>query len=144
MELSFNIEGGNFAGAGIASAGVKKTLKQINVCPKIIKRTVVAIYEGEINVVAHAYSGKIKVIIDADKIFIEIKDEGPGIENIEKAMQEGFSTASQKVREMGFGAGMGLPNMKRNSDKLELESEVNKGTTVKMIIFINNDEKKQK
>lgn len=135
MEFNFEVEGGNFAGAGVASSTIKKTLKQLNVNAKDIKRVVVALFEGEINVVAHAYQGVINVKINADKVHIFIKDKGPGIPDIDKAMQEGFSTASAKVREMGFGAGMGLPNMKRNSDELSLESQVGVGTSLKMIIY---------
>lgn len=137
MEFEFNIEGGNFSGAGYISSEIKKTLKQLNVDAKTIKRTVVALFEGEINVVAHAYSGIIKVNIFSDKIYILIEDKGPGIKDIKQAMTEGYSTASQKVREMGFGAGMGLPNMQRNADELKLESEINVGTKVEMIIYFN-------
>jgi len=136
MEFNYKIEGGNFTKAGTASSDVKKTLKQLNVPPKTIKRIVVALYEAEVNVVAHAYEGEIKVFIDTEKIEIIIIDKGPGIPDIEKAMKEGFSTASSKVREMGFGAGMGLPNIKRNTDKLELTSEVEIGTELKLTNFL--------
>lgn len=133
MKLEFNISGGDFSKAGMASSEVKKMLKKINVDPKIIKRVVVALYEGEVNVCAHAYKGQILVDISGEQIRIVIKDEGPGIENIEEAMTEGYSTASEAVREMGFGAGMGLPNMKRNADHMHIESTVNVGTTVEII-----------
>lgn len=138
MEFNFKVEGGNFTGAGVASSTIKKTLKQLNINPKDIKRVVVALFEGEINVVAHAYSGVINVKIDTSKVEILIEDSGPGIPDIDKAMEEGFSTASAKVREMGFGAGMGLPNMKKNSDELKLESEVGQGTTLEMVIYFTN------
>ena len=130
LHLEFNIEGGNFTRAGFASSEIKKVLKQLDVDMAIIKRTVVASYEAEVNVVAHAYSGTMYVDIDGQTIRIALVDEGPGIPDIEAAMREGFSTASVSVREMGFGAGMGLPNIKKNADHLDLSSEVGKGTQV--------------
>ncbi|MDC0584259.1 anti-sigma regulatory factor [Bacteroidales bacterium] len=133
METVYNIEGGNFTKAGYASSEVKKALKKLNIDFKIIKRTVVALYEAEVNVVAHAHEGNINVEISSDQIRVVIKDNGPGIQNIDKAMQEGFSTASPKVREMGFGAGMGLPNIKRNSDTFNIKSEVGVGTELEII-----------
>ncbi|MDR0367869.1 MAG: ATP-binding protein [Bacteroidales bacterium] len=132
MHFEYEITGGDFTGAGSTSSSVKKTLKQLNVDPAIIKRTVVALYEAEVNVVAHAYKGKIFVNIEEDSITIRLEDEGPGIPDIEKAMEVGYSTASVSVREMGFGAGMGLPNMKNNSDRLTVTSEVNVGTIVEI------------
>ncbi len=137
MDFKFEVEGGNFTKAGYASSEVKKILKQLNVDPRITKRIVVALFEGEVNVVAHAHKGWITVNIDAQKIEISIEDEGPGIPDIEQAMKEGYSTASPKVREMGFGAGMGLSNMKRNADKLDITSEVGKGTTVRLTTYLN-------
>ncbi|MGQ1891709.1 ATP-binding protein [Thermophagus sp. OGC60D27] len=137
MILKYEIEGGNFSKAGNASSAVKKILKQINVPPATIKRFVVALYEGEVNVVAHAWKGWICVEIEPERIYVIIKDQGPGIPDIDLAMQEGFSTASQEVREMGFGAGMGLPNMKKNADLLNISSEVGKGTVVEISIFLN-------
>lgn len=138
MEFEYEIEGGNFIKAGNASSHVKKILKQLNVDPKIIKRIVVALYEGEVNVVAHAFKGKIYVDIDTSRIRIKIEDEGPGIPNIDLAMQVGYSTASDKVREMGFGAGMGLPNMKKNADEIYVSSEIGKGTTVELVTRLLN------
>ncbi|TVQ90338.1 MAG: anti-sigma regulatory factor [Bacteroidetes bacterium] len=132
MHFEYQIEGGNFTRAGFASSEIKKMLKQLNVDLAIIKRTVVATYEAEVNVVAHAYSGTIYVDVDEKKIIIKLVDEGPGIPDIEQAMKEGYSTASSRVREMGFGAGMGLPNMKKNADDLKISSEVGKGTTVEI------------
>ena len=132
MLLTYNVEGGNFSKAGFTSSEVKKILKQINIDPKIIKRVVVALYEGEVNVVAHASSGKVFVEIDDKQIYIRIEDKGPGIENIELAMKAGYSTASESVREMGFGAGMGLPNIKRNTDWLNISSIVGEGTILEM------------
>jgi Anti-sigma regulatory factor (Ser/Thr protein kinase) len=132
MLLTYSVEGGNFLKAGFTSSEVKKILKQLNVDPKIIKRVVIALYEGEVNVVAHASSGKIFVEIDDKHISIRIVDKGPGIENIELAMKEGYSTASESVREMGFGAGMGLPNIKRNADWFNISSIVGDGTILEM------------
>jgi serine/threonine-protein kinase RsbT len=134
MNFEFSIEGGNFSKAGTASSEIKKILKQLDVNYNLIKRVVVAVYEAEVNVVAHAYSGTITAAIDTAGITVVVQDEGPGIPDIEKAMQEGFSTASAKVREMGFGAGMGLPNIKRNADILSVTSEVNKGTKLEIIV----------
>ncbi|MBN1985939.1 MAG: ATP-binding protein [Prolixibacteraceae bacterium] len=131
MELVFEIKGGDFTHAGKASSKIKKVLKQLNVDAKMIKRIVIAVYEAEVNVVAHAHNGVLRTIIGNDSIEVVIKDEGPGIENVEKAMEAGFSTASKAVREMGFGAGMGLPNIQKNADELEITSEINKGTMVR-------------
>ena len=107
----------------------------MNIDGKTIKNIVIALYEAEVNVVAHAYKGTVEVEIDENKICILVSDEGPGIPDIDLAMQAGYSTASKKVREMGFGAGMGLPNMKKNTDELQIESEVKKGTMVKMVNY---------
>ncbi|PIE88696.1 MAG: anti-sigma regulatory factor [Bacteroidetes bacterium] len=136
MHLTYNIEGGNFSKAGYASSEVKKILKQLNITPKVIKRLVVALYEGEVNIVAHAYEGVITVDIDTEKVSILLKDKGPGIPDIDRAMEQGYSTASQKVREMGFGAGMGLPNMKKNTDEMAIKSVINEGTEVAFVNYI--------
>jgi anti-sigma regulatory factor (Ser/Thr protein kinase) len=137
MEFRYEIEGGNFSRAGHASSAVKKILKQLNVDNRVIKRVVVALYEGEVNVVAHADKGSMLVDIDEQRIRIRIEDSGPGIPDIDLAMQAGFSTASAAVREMGFGAGMGLPNMKKNTDQMSVTSEVGKGTQVEMITWFS-------
>jgi anti-sigma regulatory factor (Ser/Thr protein kinase) len=136
MHLEFKIEGGDFSKAGFASSEIKKVLKQLNIDFKIVKHIIVALYEAEVNIVAHAYKGIIYVDIDNEKVCIKLVDEGPGIADIELAMKEGYSTASQKVREMGFGAGMGLANIKKNTDKLNIMSELNKGTTIEFINFL--------
>jgi anti-sigma regulatory factor (Ser/Thr protein kinase) len=135
VELFFEIKGGDFTQAGKASSKIKKVLKQLNLDSKTIKKVVVAVYEAEVNVVAHAWHGEVLAKIDDSGITIIIKDEGPGIEDIEQAMTIGYSTASKEVREMGFGAGMGLSNIKKNTDELEIKSTVGKGTTV---TFRNN------
>ncbi|MCE1197567.1 MAG: ATP-binding protein [Marinilabiliales bacterium] len=132
IELKFHISGGDFDTAGTASSETKKILKQLNIDSKVIKRTVVALYEGEVNIAAHAWKGEVAVTVKDHQIVALLKDEGPGIADINMAMLEGFSTASPKVREMGFGAGMGLPNMKKNADLLEVESTPGVGTTVRM------------
>ncbi len=133
MVLNFHIDGGDFVNAGKASSGVKGVLKQLDVSAKRIKRVVIALYETEVNVVAHASKGDIEAIIESDTIEVTVKDSGPGIPDIEQAMKEGYSTASREVREMGFGAGMGLPNIKRNTDRFFIESIPGEGTTVKFI-----------
>jgi anti-sigma regulatory factor (Ser/Thr protein kinase) len=135
MEWMFQIEGGDFTNAGSASSQVKKVLKQINVDPAIVRRIVVALYEAEVNIVAHAFRGNIAVHIDPDKILMRLTDDGPGIPDIGLAMQEGYSTASPKVREMGFGAGMGLPNIRRNTDDMHISSTVGKGTTLELTVY---------
>jgi serine/threonine-protein kinase RsbT len=136
MQFRYHIEGGDFTHAGDASSEIKKRLKQLNVDPQLIKRIVVALYEAEVNIVAHANRGVIEVTIDTDKVFIKLEDEGPGIPDIAQAMQEGFSTASSRVREMGFGAGMGLPNIKKNADDLNIKSIVGKGTCLEITTFL--------
>lgn len=138
MTYEFPIEGGDFIKAGHASSNVKKILNQLSLDPAIIRRIAVAMYEAEVNVVAHAYRGTMKVFISPAAIRVRVEDEGPGIPDIEKAMQEGYSTASDKVREMGFGAGMGLSNIKKNTDKLEIQSKINQGTVIEMITRIKS------
>jgi len=135
LKLTFNIQGGDFTHAGHPSSEVKKVLKQLDIDGKTIKNIVIALYEAEVNVVAHAWKGTVSVEIDENKITIWVEDEGPGIPDIDLAMQAGYSTASKEVRNMGFGAGMGLPNMKKNADELLIESEVDKGTKVKMVNY---------
>lgn len=139
IHLPYEIEGGNFARAGFASSEIKKVLKRLNVEASIIKRIVVSSYEAEVNIVAHAYRGVITAEIDQDKIVLRYQDEGPGIPDINRAMQAGFSTASPAVREMGFGAGMGLPNIKNNADTLEINSVVGQGTTVTITVKLKQE-----
>lgn len=137
MRFEYNIEDGNFTKAGDASSSFKKILKQLNVDPQIIKRIVVSLYEGEVNIVAHANGGKVLCEVDPNMVQMQLIDVGPGIPDIEKAMQAGFSTASAKVREMGFGAGMGLQNIKNNSDEFIIKSEVGVGTELTIRINLN-------
>ncbi len=134
MQFKYTIEAGNFTKAGDASSSFKKVLKQLNVDPQIIKRIVVSLYEGEVNIVAHANGGKVICEVDPNRVFIQLIDQGPGISDIAKAMQAGYSTASAKVREMGFGAGMGLQNIKNNSDEFIINSEVGVGTKLAIIV----------
>ena len=137
MNIKFDIEGGNFSSAGLASSEVKRLLKQLNIDIKTIKRLVVAMYEAEVNVVAHAYQGEAEVEINENNVKVVFTDHGPGISDIDLAMQKGYSTASEQVREMGFGAGMGLPNIESHADKLNITSEVGKGTRVEIICYLN-------
>jgi len=139
MQIRHKIAGGDFTRAGNVASAVKKVLQQINIDHRQAKRIVIALYEGEVNVVAHAYSGVVDIEIDAERIKITISDKGPGISDIARAMEEGYSTATPQVREMGFGAGMGLSNMKKNSDFMNITSTPGEGTTVILINLIKPD-----
>ena len=134
VNFHFDIDGDNFTSAGEASVAIKKLLRQMEFSPETIRRVSVAMYEGEINMVIHANGGTADVNVYCDKIEVILKDNGPGIADIEQAMQEGFSTAPDTIRSLGFGAGMGLPNMKRYTDDMRIESEVGKGTTIYMTV----------
>ncbi len=118
---------------------LKKMLIQLGVDPQKVKKTAISMYEAEINAVIHANGGIAEVEIDRNKILIRIKDDGPGIPDLELAMQEGYTTAPDSIREMGFGAGMGLPNMRRYADKLEIRTEVGKGTIVEITVFLTDN-----
>ena len=134
LEGRYQVEPGDFTRAGEASAKVKRMLKTMGMPPDVIRRAAIAIYEGEINMVIHADGGEITVNVSDEEITMVLKDQGPGIENVEKAMQAGYSTASESARNMGFGAGMGLPNMKKYTDDLQIETEKGVGTTLTMKI----------
>ena len=136
MIFTYQVPGDDFSRAGYASAEMKKKLQQLGLPSPIIKRTSIAMFEAEINMAVHAGGGEASIEIGDDQIVIIMKDSGPGIADIEKAMEEGYSTAPQKIQELGFGAGMGLPNMKRNSDFFNIDSKVGEGTTVTMKIKI--------
>lgn len=136
LVFHFDVDGSDFTSAGQASVQIKKNLRQLGLSPEIIRRVSIAMYEGEINMVIHAGGGVADVKVDEDAIEIVLEDKGPGIKNIEQAMQEGFSTAPDAVRSLGFGAGMGLPNMKRYSDTMEISSTVGVGTKIVMRVFI--------
>ncbi len=134
VRLHFHVDGDDFTSAGQASVQVKKSLRQLGISPDIIRKVSIAMYEGEINMVIHAKGGEAEVLIYEDRIEIRLADRGPGIANIELAMQEGFSTAPDNIRSLGFGAGMGLPNMKRYTDDMKIESTVGVGTTILMTV----------
>ena len=136
LKFKFDVQGGNFTSAGQASVNVKKNLRQLGVSPETIRRVSIAMYEGEINMVIHAGGGEADVLVFEDHIEIILKDNGPGIANVEMAMKEGFSTAPDNIRSLGFGAGMGLPNMKRYTDTMSIESELGKGTTITMTVAL--------
>ena len=134
LKLHFDVDGEDFTSAGEASAQVKKKLRQMGYAPDLVRRVSIAMYEGEINIVIHAGGGVADVSIWEDRIEIVLEDKGPGIADIDLAMRAGYSTAPEAIRSLGFGAGMGLPNMKRYSDSLTVESTVNKGTRVHILI----------
>lgn len=136
LKFHFDVDGDNFVSAGEASVQVKKNLRRLGLPPEIIRQVSIALYEGEINMVIHANGGEADVIVYEDKIEIILADKGPGIPDIDLAMQEGYSTATENVRSLGFGAGMGLPNMKRYTDEMKIESEVGVGTTITMCVYL--------
>lgn len=134
--MTYEVPADDFTRAGEASSSLKTSLKKMGVNPEIIRKVAIAMYEGEINMVIHAHGGEIKVTVSPEEIEMVLKDQGPGIEDIELAMQAGYSTAPDNIRALGFGAGMGLPNMKKYSDDLIIDSTVGKGTTVTMRVHI--------
>ena len=134
LVFHFDVDGNDFTSAGQASVQVKKNLRRLGISPEIIRQVSIAMYEGEINMVIHAGGGAADVIVSEDKIEIILADKGPGIADIDLAMQEGFSTATDSVRSLGFGAGMGLPNMKRYTDEMTIDSVVGEGTTIRMVV----------
>ncbi len=134
IKFQFDVDGDNFTSAGEASVSTKKMLRQLGISPEVIRKVSIAMYEGEINMVIHANGGKAQVLVDTEKITIILDDCGPGIPDINLAMKEGYSTAPENVRSLGFGAGMGLPNMKRNTDTMEIESEIGIGTKITMTV----------
>ncbi len=132
LSFRFDVDGDDFTCAGQASVQVKKNLRRLGLPPELIRRVSIAMYEGEINMVIHAGGGHAEVRVEEDAIEIILEDQGPGIADIEQAMQAGFSTAPDNIRSLGFGAGMGLPNMKRYTDHMEIESTVGVGTRITM------------
>ena len=134
LKFHFDVDGDDFTSAGKASVQVKKNLRQLGLSPETIRRVSIAMYEGEINMVIHAGGGVATVTVFPDRIEMVLDDRGPGIADIELAMREGFSTAPDNIRNLGFGAGMGLPNMKRNTDSMKIESELGKGTKITMTV----------
>ena len=136
LEFTYEVSGEDFTRAGEASSDVKRKLKKLGVSPDVIRRVSIALYEGEINMVIHGGGGVIDVEISPECISLVLADQGPGIPDVELAMQEGYSTAPDNVRQLGFGAGMGLPNIKKYTDEMIIETEVGKGTTIKLKVFV--------
>lgn len=134
LHLRYEVSDDDFTRAGEASSDVKKRMKQLAIPPEIIRKVSIALYEGEINMVIHANGGNIDVYISEESITMVLADKGPGIPDIDKAMQAGYSTAPDNIRTLGFGAGMGLPNMKKNSDEMKIDTTIDVGTTVTMVI----------
>lgn len=134
VKFHFEVDGSDFSSAGAASVMVKKKLRQLGYPPDIIRKVSIAMYEGEINMVIHANGGTADVEVFDEEIVITLSDRGPGIPNVELAMQEGYSTARENIRNLGFGAGMGLPNMKKYTDSMKIDTVVGEGTTITMTV----------
>ena len=136
VRFHFVVDGEDFTSAGQASVQMKKNLRRLGIPPETIRKISIAMYEGEINMVIHANGGEAEVLVYEDRIEMILTDHGPGIADVEKAMQEGYSTAPDNVRSLGFGAGMGLPNMKRYTDGMKIESVLGVGTTITMTVLL--------
>lgn len=136
IKLNYKVPGDDFTRAGAASGDVKRTLKELGIAPMTIRNVSIAMYEGEINMVIHAGGGEIEVEITEDSINMTLADHGPGIENVELAMKEGYSTAPDNIRCLGFGAGMGLPNIKKYTDEFKIDTELGVGTTLRLKVYI--------
>ncbi len=134
INFHFDVDGDDFTSAGEASVKVKKNLRQLGIDPAVIRRVSIAMYEGEVNMVIHANGGYVDVNVYADRIELVLTDEGPGIKDVSLAMQEGYSTAPDYVRSLGFGAGMGLPNMKSYTDSMEIDTKIGVGTKITMTV----------
>lgn len=139
LGLDFPIARGDFPKAGEASSKIKKTLQSIGMNNSIIRKIAIATYEAEMNLIIHSLGGTIGIFIQKDEVIIEVEDRGPGIDSVELAMKEGYSTATEEIREMGFGAGMGLPNIKKCSDTMTIQSKVGVGTKIVMGFNINEN-----
>ena len=137
LKLHYDVPGDDFTRAGEASGAVKRKLKQMGFHPDVIRRVAIAMYEGEINMVIHANGGEIDAEVDDHGVTLALRDQGPGIPDVEKAMQEGWSTASDEIRAQGFGAGMGLPNMKKYTDSMQIDTVLGVGTTITMRINLH-------
>ncbi|MBO5648620.1 MAG: ATP-binding protein [Clostridia bacterium] len=136
VKFRFDVDGSDFSSAGAASVMVKKKLRQLGYPPEIIRKVSIAMYEGEINMVIHANGGTAEVEVYDDVIIITLSDTGPGIPDVALAMQEGYSTARENIRTLGFGAGMGLPNMKKYTDSMEIDTRIGEGTTITMKVYL--------
>jgi len=142
FSLQFEIKGSNFGNAGRVSTEIKEILQEIGINPSIIRRAAIATYEAEMNIVMYANRGTLSLNVTPEELLIRLDDEGPGIKDIDMAMQEGFSTATDEMREMGFGAGMGLPNIKKNADKFTISSIFGKGTSLEIVFNLDQAEQK--
>ena len=136
IKLHYDVPGDDFTRAGAASGDVKRNLKSLGISPSVIRNVSIAMYEGEINMVIHAGGGEIDVEITESEIIMTLADKGPGIENMELAMREGYSTAPDNIRSLGFGAGMGLPNIKKYTDEFSIDTKVDEGTTLNLKVYI--------
>ncbi len=136
IKLNYIVPGDDFTRAGAASSDVKRTLKELGISPSVIRNVSIAMYEGEINMVIHAGGGNIEVEITEKEIIMTLADQGPGIENLDLAMKEGYSTAPDNIRSLGFGAGMGLPNIKKYTDEFAIDTKVGEGTTLHLKVYI--------
>jgi anti-sigma regulatory factor (Ser/Thr protein kinase) len=137
FQQDFLIRGGDFSGAGRVSCEIKDLLKELGLSSQVVRRVAIAAYEAEMNVIMYAREARFDLVITPQKVRIIVEDRGPGIENVDLAMQEGYSTATEEMRELGFGAGMGLPNIKKNSDRFRIISEPDRGTRLEMTILTN-------
>lgn len=137
LKLHYNVPGDDFTRAGEASGSVKRTLKDLGFSPELVRKVVIALYEAEINLVIHAGGGEIDVEISPESVDMVLTDKGPGIPDVEMAMKEGYSTAPDNVRSLGFGAGMGLPNIKKYTDEMKIDSVVGEGTTMYLKVYNN-------
>ena len=134
LHYHYDVPGDDFTRAGEASGAIKSALKKLGIPPQVVRKVAIAMYEGEINLVIHGGGGEIDVDIDGQRVLMVLTDHGPGIPDIGNAMEEGWSTAPDNVRSLGFGAGMGLPNMKKYTDEMKIDSTVGVGTTVTMVV----------
>jgi len=137
FQQEFEIKGGDFVRAGEAACEIKNLLKELGLGIQVVRRAAIVSYEAEMNVIMYAGSGRLDLSVTSDRVRIVVEDRGPGIEDVELAMSEGYSTATPEMRELGFGAGMGLPNIKKNSDVFKIHSEVGRGTRLEMTIQTN-------
>lgn len=137
MLTTYEVAAGDFTLAGNVSSQVKRSLKQLGIPPKTIKRITVALFEAEVNMIAYSVGGRIDFEVTPDKVFLRIADDGPGIPDLAQAMEEGWSTATDEIREMGFGAGMGLPNIRKNADGLEIDTGPGRGTEIRLTFLLD-------
>ena len=136
ISFHYDVPGDDFTRAGEASGAVKRTLKQLGFHPDVVRRVSIAMYEGEINMVIHAGGGEASLFSDSGNVIWRFSDTGPGIPDVEQAMQEGWSTAPDKVRNLGFGAGMGLPNIRKYTDYMDIKTEIGKGTRMLLTVLV--------